>query len=233
MTSSVDTTERVRLLREAFTAIADPARAIEMRAYQRDQFPFFGIPAPARRAAARPVLDLGRRPDPDAVVALADALWREPERECAYAGTDLLVRQQRHLRPEHLSAVERLIVTSSWWDTVDALAANVAGPLVLRSPDLHDAPDRWIADDDLWLRRTALLHQLRSGPATDADRLFAYCERCAPEREFFIRKAIGWALRQHARTDAAAVEAFVARMGDRLSPLSRREALRGTPAGRR
>src|SRR5690606_29543433 len=88
MTSSVDTTERVRLLREAFTAIADPARAIEMRAYQRDQFPFFGIPAPARRAAARPVLDLGRRPDPDAVVALAEALWREPERECAYAGTD-------------------------------------------------------------------------------------------------------------------------------------------------
>ncbi len=227
MSSAVDLAERVGVLRDAFAAVADPPRAEQMRAYQRDQFTFFGIPAPARRALARPILDLGRHPDPDTVVALAEALWHAPERECTYAATDLLVRHERRLAGEHLGAVERCMTTSSWWDTVDALAANVAGPLVLRSPDLHDVPDRWIADDDLWLRRTALLHQLHAGASTDAARLFAYCERCADEREFFIRKAIGWALRQYARTDAAAVGAFVDRLGERLSPLSRREALRG------
>ncbi|MEZ5135985.1 MAG: DNA alkylation repair protein [Acidimicrobiales bacterium] len=139
-----------------------------------------------------------------------------PSASAPTCGTDLLVRQQRHQRPRHLSAVERLIVTSSWWDTVDALAAN-AGPLVLLAGPA--APDRWIADDDLWLRRTALLRQLRAGPCRRRSPV-RLLRALRPRAQFFIRKAIGWALRQHARTDAAAVEAFVARMGDRLSPLA-------------
>ena len=222
--SELDAPAVVASLRTTFAEHADPERAAAMSAYLRDQFAFFGIGAPDRRALQRPILDLGRSPDPADVLALAAQLYEEPERELAHAACDLLVRHQRRLGPDAIQTVERLITTASWWDTVDVLAARVAGPVVLREPSLHDVPDRWIGSDDLWLRRTALIHQLHARDQLDLDRLFAYCERCAPESEFFIRKAIGWALRQAARTEPDAVRAFLDRMGDRLSGLSRREA---------
>jgi 3-methyladenine DNA glycosylase AlkD len=119
-----------------------------------------------------------------------------------------------------------LISTKSWWDTVDALAAGVVGSLVRRHPELRSTMDEWLAGDDLWLTRTAILHQLNHREATDAAWLFAACAARADHRDFFIRKAIGWALRQYARTDPDAVRAFVAAHRDRLSGLSVREALR-------
>lgn len=112
---------------------------------------------------------------------------------------------------------------------MDALAANVVGPVVRQDRTPMDA---WVADEDLWVVRTAILHQLRYRAATDPQRLFAYCTRWRHERDFFIRKAIGWALREYAKTDPAAVRRYVAGRPD-LSGLSRREALKnigGDPA---
>ncbi|MCB1188785.1 DNA alkylation repair protein, partial [bacterium] len=108
--------------------------------------------------------------------------------------------------------------------TVDTLAALVVGPMVTRHPQLTAVMDEWIADENLWVARTAILHQLKYGKATDTDRLFAYCAAQAGHPDFFIRKAIGWALRQYARTDPGAVRRFVANHRDELSPLSIREA---------
>ncbi len=122
--------------------------------------------------------------------------------------------------------VERLIRTKSWWDTVDVLAGHVVGPLVARNPGLTATIDAWIDDADFWIVRTAILHQLGYGADTDADRLFGYVDRRCSDTEFFIRKACGWALRQYARTDPEAVRAFVLDRGDRLSGLTRREALK-------
>jgi len=118
-----------------------------------------------------------------------------------------------------------LLTTKSWWDTVDALAANVVGPLVRANPPLVAVMDEWIVDGDHWLVRTAILHQLHARGRTDTDRLFGYCTRRAGDREFFVRKAIGWALREYSKTDAAAVRQFVTTHPE-LSPLSAREALR-------
>ena len=123
-----------------------------------------------------------------------------------------------------MTTIRTLITTRSWWDTVDPLATRVVGGLVRRHPELTAEMDAWSVAENLWLVRTAILHQLHYGPDTDTDRLFGYCTRQAGHRDFFVRKAIGWALRQYARTDPAAVSGYVAGNRDGLSPLSVREA---------
>jgi 3-methyladenine DNA glycosylase AlkD len=207
-----------------FEADRDPARAVAMRAYMRDQFDFLGIMAPRQRALARQAVAGTARPTEVALLALADACWARPHREYQYFACDYLRRHAGVLSPDALPAVRRLITTKPWWDTVDVLASRVVGPMVTREPGLAAAMDDWIDDDDLWVVRTALLHQLFYKRDTDAERLFAYCTRQAGHTDFFVRKAIGWALREYAKTDPDAVRGFVARTD--LSGLSRREALK-------
>jgi 3-methyladenine DNA glycosylase AlkD len=218
--------EVVARLTAALVPAGDPDQAAEMRRYMRDQFPFLGVKAPERRRLVRAATVGMARPHGDAALATAGRLWEQPEREYQYAAVDLLGRWVRALDPSALPAVAELITTKAWWDTVDALASHVVGGVVRAHPDAATVMDRWAADDDLWLARAAILHQLRFGAATDAERLFAMCASRAGDTDFFMRKAIGWALRQYARTDPDSVRAFVAAHADELSPLSIREALK-------
>jgi 3-methyladenine DNA glycosylase AlkD len=217
-----------RLLGE-YGAAADPARADAMAAYMRHRFPFLGIPTPQRRALSRKVLASLSTPDEAELLAVAEACWSLEQREYQYFGTDLLVRHAARLTPGSLTVLERLITTKSWWDTVDTLASRVVGPVVARHPGRVATTDAWIVTSDVWLIRTALLHQLRYGAATDSERLFRYCLTQAGHRDFFVRKAIGWALREYTRTDSEAVRRFVEEHRGRLSALSVREALRHFP----
>lgn len=220
MTKALDIAD----VRAALRAAAIPADAAPMARYMKDRYPYLGVKTPARRAASKHVFAAAKGSSVDDVVAFAERCWDEPEREFQYVACDVLRRNARRLRAEDLARIERLIRTKSWWDTVDALASPTVGELVLAHPNAEAAMDDWIDDPDIWIARTAIIHQLRFGEATDADRLFRYCERRAGDTEFFIRKAIGWALRQYARTDPDAVREFVARR--ELSGLSRREALK-------
>lgn len=213
-------------LRRALEAAADPAQAPAMTAYMKHQFPFLGIAAPARRAAQKPTLDALTGAPGDLLIAFADACWAEPEREFQYSAADALRRHAQALAPDHLPALANLITTRSWWDTVDALATHPVGSLVSRHPTLATEMDAWARSDNLWLARTAILHQLLYKQRTDADRLFAYADLRAADTDFFIRKALGWALRQYARTAPDAVRTYVASRADRLSPLTAREALK-------
>jgi len=220
----------VRLV-QAYTEAADPARANAMAAYMRHRFSFLGIPTPARRALSRDVSADLRAPTQLDLLAVADACWLLEQREYQYFGTDLLVRHAARLTAGSLPALERLITTKSWWDTVDALASRVIGPVVAQNPDSISTLDTWIMSEDIWLIRTALLHQLRYRSTTDSSQLFRYCQARAGHPEFFVRKAIGWALREYARSDPEAVRRFVADHSGQLSSLSVREALRNLPAG--
>ncbi len=166
------------------------------------------------------------RPDERDCAAIALRCWQLPEREYHYFAVDYLRRYVSSCSSGFLPVLHHLVTTVPWWDTIDALAAHVAGPLVTADPALAHAMDRWIDDDNLWVARTALLHQLRYKEATDTDRLFGYCLRRADHPDFFIRKAIGWALREYAKTDPTAVRDFVEGARTRLSPLSVREALK-------
>ncbi len=209
-----------------YPAAGNPFRAQEMVAYMKGVAPFLGVRAPERRALSRTVLDGTPRPTEADCVAIALRCFDLPEREYHYFAVDYLRRHVRRCSSGFLPVARRLVTTVPWWDTVDHLAAHVVGALVAADPSLGDEMDRWIEDEDLWVARTALLHQLRFKGATDADRLFAHCLRRAPDTDFFLRKAIGWALREYARTAPAEVRAFVAANSGRLSPLSVREALK-------
>jgi 3-methyladenine DNA glycosylase AlkD len=217
----------------AVEAGRDPVRAAGMATYLRDQFPCAGITLPRLTAIYR---DAAAGLPPPAgqaeVTAVTLACWELPEREYQYLGCTHLRRHAGLLDAASMPVLERLVTTKSWWDTVDELTTHVVGPLVAAHPELRSVMDRWVEADDFWLARAAILHQERWKRRTDATVLFAYCLRSAGDREFFVRKAIGWALRSYAKVEPDAVAAFLADHGARLSGLSRREAERGIEMGR-
>lgn len=212
-------------LRAAFEPAADPAAAGAMASYMRGMFPFLGIPSPRRRVLQSEVFQQFGRPDAEQVLCVVERLWELPQREYQYVACDVLQRHARLLSPAHLLRIRPLVTAKSWWDTVDALASHVVGTMVRQSPELSPEMDKWVRDDDLWVVRVAILHQLRFKQATDHERLFRYCAIQAEHRDFFIRKAIGWALREYSKTDPVAVRSFVADHKNELSALSQREAL--------
>ena len=212
-------------LRSELPKHADPQRAASAAKYMRDQFPFLGIASTPLSGLFRQALTGLPKPTTADAAAFAHACWALPEREYQYVACSYLRKYAKLLDESFVDTARYLIVTKSWWDTVDALAAHVVGPLVSAYPSMVRAMDDWAAGEQLWLTRTAILHQLRYKGATDADRLFRYCASRADHKDFFIRKAIGWALREYAYTDPDAVRTFVAGHPE-LSGLSQREALK-------
>ncbi|HRN35907.1 MAG TPA: DNA alkylation repair protein [Flavobacteriales bacterium] len=212
-------------LRAAFHSHAHPANAAAMRAYMKDRFPFFGLKAPERRALQQAHLALHGMSAIEELPGIVRSAFAQPERELHYAAVDLLVRHAKKLGPEHLPLLEELITTQSWWDTVDALAVHVVGAVLKKYPSaIEEWNERWIKSDDLWLNRTAILFQNRWKEDTDQVLLFVNIDRHAAHTDFFIRKAIGWALREYGKTDPGVVLEFV--RSRKLSPLSEREAVR-------
>lgn len=213
-------------LRERLAEEADPDRAAEMRAYMKDRATFFGIATEPRRRLLRAFVNQrGGWPKVDDARALSRRLWDEPEREFHYCGQELLAKRARVLVPDDLRSVEHFVTHHSWWDTVDFLATKVASEILKRNRDrLEEETDRWLDSDNFWLQRTALLCQLKWKAETNREVLFSAIERTRESPEFFLRKAIGWALREYAGTDPEWVRDFVERT--ELSSLSRREALK-------
>ena len=218
--------EVLRRLTSVYGEARDPERAGPMRAYMRDQFDFLGIQSARQRELSRQVLAGLPTPTEADLGAVATGCWALPEREYQYFACGWLRRHAKVCSAGFIGTARDLITTKPWWDTVDILAAHLVGPLVSRHPELTATMDAWATDDDLWLIRTAILHQLWYRSGTDTDRLFGYCTAQAGHRDFFVRKAIGWALRQYARTDPDAVRRYVRDQGERLSGLSVREALK-------
>ncbi len=211
---------------ESFRQRRDPDRAAAMSRYMRGRFSFFGISVPAQRRIAREAIADLEPPGERDLLDLALRCWTPEEREWQQLGCWYLARYVSAFSAGALPVVERLITTKSWWDTVDDLASHTVGPLVAAQPRLAGEMDRWAGQADIWLARAAILHQLRFKERTDAARLFRHCELRAADPEFFVRKAIGWALREYSKTDPAAVRGFVAGHRDELSALSAREATR-------
>jgi 3-methyladenine DNA glycosylase AlkD len=211
----------------ALEPLANTAKAAPMRAYMKDQFAFLGIPTPARRAATRPVLQAAKGVDRLELLAAAGALWQLEQREYHYAALDLLERCRKQLTLDDVDWLLALAQEKSWWDTIDGIAGlvgDVLHPARSAQPDCQQRMDQAAEHPNFWVRRIAMLHQLRWRGDTDTQRLFAYALKLAPESEFFIRKAIGWALREYAHHDPDAVRAFLQAQRCQLSALTVREA---------
>jgi len=198
-----------------------------MQAYLRGQFPFLGLPSPVRRAA---LAGLGKtRLDAAGALQAARLLWQLPEREYRYTAVDLLARHARSLTLHHVPELLSLAQREPWWETVDGLA-GVVGEVLLAGrrtePDAQALMDEALQHASLWVRRIAMIHQLGWRLQTDTTRLYGYALALGKEEDFFIRKAIGWALRDYARWNPEGVAQFVARHGAALSALTAREATR-------
>lgn len=217
------------LIEAALRAQADAQQAVPMKAYMLDQFEFLGIRAGPRREALKQALQgLPKFTGTfDELLALAHALWQLPEREFRYCAIDLLAKHHKRLDVKALPRILQLVQTDPWWDTVDGLA-GVVGDILLRAkasqPDVQEHMDVCLSHPHLWVRRVAMLHQLGWRGQTDQARLFRYALTLAHETDFFIRKAVGWALRDHARTQPEAVRTFLMQHASQLSGLTRREA---------
>jgi 3-methyladenine DNA glycosylase AlkD len=217
-------------VRKGLAAVADPERAPAMQAYMKSEMPFYGVPAPVARKVFRSAIDEHPLPDRTTWQDTVAALWSEAtHREERYAALALAGhrRYRSHQDADLLGFYAELVRTGAWWDLVDDIASHLVGPILL-SHHAAAAPvvRAWAVAEDMWLRRTAVICQLGAKDRTDVDLLTVGIDANIDDREFFLRKAIGWALREYARTDADWVRAFVAAREGRLSTLSRREALK-------
>jgi len=220
----------IRALRKALRDAADPAKAPSMQAYMKSEMPYLGVQAPGLRQASKAVF---KTHPLDSFTAWRDTalkLWRGAKyREERYAAIELsgFPAYRKFQTLDALPIYEEMIVTGAWWDFVDAVASHRIGGLLRRYPgEMSTILREWAISEDMWKRRAAIIAQLGFKAQTDRKLLRDCIAPSMASTEFFLRKAIGWALRDYARTDAQHVIAFVRRHETKLSGLSKREALK-------
>jgi 3-methyladenine DNA glycosylase AlkD len=195
-----------------------------MKKYMRDQFEYLGVKSPQVKALFRQAVKENGLPSPEGLDQIVRELWELPQREFQYLAISLMERLEKNLPSNIIKTLEYMITYKSWWDTVDNIS-HIVGIHFKRYPEVREKYlPKWRASDNLWLRRTAILFQLDYKEETNFDLLQEIIQENLGSTEFFINKAIGWALRQYARIDPNAVKKFV--KSTALHPLSRREAMK-------
>ncbi len=205
-----------------------------MAAYMKTEMPFYGIQKPDRLPIYREIKSrfvFNTRAQYSAAIL---GLWEQPHREEKYAAIHLARMHRKYITPASLPLYRRLIIEGAWWDLVDDVAIRLVGFVLLHHrPHTSKRVERWIDDSNMWIRRTALICHIGHKGETDERQLFDHCLRRADEREFFIRKAIGWTLREYAKTAPTKVRRFLQKHESRLSTLSFREAAKHLNLARR
>ncbi|MCX8453007.1 DNA alkylation repair protein [Paenarthrobacter ureafaciens] len=223
----MDNSDLPRAIRSTLRSSADAERGRGAQAYMKSDMPSLGVRVPeVRRIVKEAIKQFPPRSAEDLREAVLD-LWRKAEvREERYAAIDLTGIRMVRDDPGMLPVYEEIIRTGAWWDLVDGVAHRL-GTLLLKHPEtMTPTLLQWSKDSDMWIRRASITAQLGSKAATDTSLLAAVIRPNMDDKEFFIRKAIGWALREYSKTDPGWVKAFAEENASRLSPLSAREALR-------
>jgi len=224
-------TAEAAAIEASLRGLGTPQRAASEKAYLKSDLEFTGTAVPAVRATVRAWcrarLDLTHTE----LIAVTKALWARPVHECRMAAVELLDANPGLLRPGDAALIARMLRTARTWALVDGLASNVMGGLTERHPELTAVLDRWAGDEDFWLRRSAmlaLLVPLRRGDG-DFGRFAGYADQMLEEKEFFIRKAIGWILRDTAKRRPEMVAAWLEPRAHRASGVTMREAVKPLP----
>ena len=215
----------VKPLVKSFKANANPANAEPMAKYMKNLFPYLGIKTPLRKELYRVFVKENGLPEITELKQIVLDLWDLPEREYQYVAIELIRKFSKKWNEDFIDLFETLIITKSWWDSVDGLASWMVGEHFRRFPHLRDQYiDRWMKSGNMWLQRTCLLFQLGYKDKTDEMLMGSIIMALNGSKEFFINKAIGWILREYSKTDSQAVINFVE--NNKLSNLSKREALK-------
>ena len=210
----------VEELLENLKAVANPDDAGAMKAYMKNKFEFLGVKTPARRKLAKAFF----KQQTDSVIDwnFINEAWKNPYRELQYAALDYLESRKKLLTPSDLPRLKKLAQTKSWWDTIDSLD-RLVGTIIVRFPETKEIILAWSRDEDIWLRRLAIDHQLLRKEETDTELLEKILANNLDQTEFFINKAIGWALRDYSKTNPDWVRAFIERHQTEMAALSIRE----------
>ena len=217
----------INYIKTVFEARRNPSEAQKMKQYMRDKFEYLGIKSPVRaQLKAELLLDKQLNSlNPEELLPLLYELWKEECREYQYLAMELLDRKIKYAKPGIVEHLEFLIVTKPWWDTVDFISSHLVGTLFRNHKELiEELVQKWMKSENIWLQRSVLLYQLKYKKTLDEKILFDAILQLNTSKEFFIQKAIGWALREYGKTNPNAVVAFVDRTS--LAQLSKREALR-------
>lgn len=210
MEGTVAMDENVALLKFHFENNRNEQLAEPMKKYMKDLFPFLGIKKPERAKLSRLFYQQSGILQQPLQTDFIKQLWEEKEREYQYAALDYIEKSIKKLDKSHFPLFEWLITTKSWWDTVDTIAAKPVGTIAKKHPEvIQETIEGWAYGDHLWLRRTALLFQLKYKKETDEALLYRYIEQNADSKEFFIQKAIGWVLREYSKTNPESVKKFI------------------------
>lgn len=206
---------------------ADADNKEAMERYMLGQFVFFGVKKPERNLICKTLYPSIKVSISEKwILEVANILWSKNEREYHYVALDIFEKHKKLITPASFKTLEEMALTHSWWDTVDGISSYAIAPMVLKFPEVKKEMERFAKHKNMWLNRIAIIHQILYKKNTDVDFLFKVCERHMQCEEFFIRKAIGWALRQYAKTDKKAAYAFVEKNKAKLSVLSYKEALK-------
>lgn len=201
---------------------ADEEKASGMKKYMRDQFGFYGISKPQRILLNKPLFPVFDKLEDLQKKDVVRKLWKAPQRELQYFAMEAIARKSKTWPEDVHLLFDEMILNRSWWDTVDFIAVNLCGAYLKLHPELTATKVKtWTGSKDFWMHRTAILFQLKYKQTTDKELLFSLCHKYAAVDEFFIRKAIGWALREYSKTNPSAVRKFIS--STKLSPLSVKE----------
>lgn len=211
-------------LEKAFIANQDPKKAAEMKAYLKGQFEFYGIQAPQRKKISASLLNKYTPKSEQELISFITTLWEKPQREFQYSAIEFLKKNRKLLSDHSTDFFTYLVLTKSWWDTIDNLDNQVIGWWLLKYPSKKENfIETWLQSQNMWQQRVCIIHQLLYKQKTDKDLLLKCIVYCIDSNEFFIQKAIGWALRQYAKTNPTWVIHFIDQNPE-LKPLSVREA---------
>ncbi len=212
-------------IRELYAESANPEDAIQMKRYMKSDMPYHGVKSPGQKKINQQAFKQFPIKSLDEYELVLRELWDASFREERYTAITLAKKYKKYQVMEMLPVYRMMIETGSWWDYVDAIAAHLIGNLLMQYPDVMK-PEmyRWIEDDHLWIRRTAILSQLRFKADVDSKILFTFCRQSLHEKTFWIRKAIGWSLREYSKVNPNSVCQFVEEHRDNMSRVSLKEA---------
>lgn len=213
-------------LENAFAEKNNPENGLEMAKYMRNHFSFFGIKTEDRRNIFAAISKENKNEIAENPREIALELYSKKQRELQYCAIEILIKQlKKNYKKDDIQLIEKLIITNSWWDSVDTIAKNILGEYLLEFPlETEKVIERFSNSENMWLNRSSILFQLGYKQKTNFDLLKSQCEKHKNSNEFFIQKAIGWALREYGKTNPEAVKNFVDKTN--LKTLSKKEALK-------
>jgi 3-methyladenine DNA glycosylase AlkD len=215
----------VRKLEEHFARAGDKKVSEKAAKYLLNKFSFYGLSSPARKIATKDFIAIYGFPEEKQLRPTVKLLWKKKHRELHYFAMEMLEKNSKQLDPADMDLLVELVIRNSWWDSIDFIAPKLIGVIFKKHPELiKEYTTAWINSRNIWLMRSAILFQLKYKKETREKVLFDIIRRCAREKDFFIRKAIGWSLREYSKTEPVKVRTFV-RVAT-LSSLSRKEALK-------